>query len=151
MTPLGSCAFLYAMTKHIFIPPSEYSISYTRSSGPGGQNINKVASRAQLRWSLTTSTILGDEQKIRVANNLRHKLSINQEIIISVEDTRSQSQNKLLAVERLQTLITQALIIPKRRRITKPTRSSQEKRLETKKKHSTIKKGRQFDHNTHNT
>lgn len=118
---------------HMIIPESEYIIEFSRASGPGGQNVNKVSSKAQLRWRVGDSLVLSPEQKIRVREILRNRLTNDGEILVVAEEERSQAQNRERVIERFQELITQALIVPKKRRPTKPTRSSQEKRLKTKK------------------
>lgn len=125
------------------IPASEYTIEFARSGGPGGQNVNKVSSKAQLRWNVGTSTVLSDEQKARVRVVLKNRLTNEDEILVMAEDERSQAQNREQVIERLQELITQALHVPKKRRPTKPTRSSKEKRLQSKKIISARKKLRQ--------
>lgn len=115
------------------IPHSEYTIEFARAGGPGGQNVNKVASKAQLRWSVGASRILSDEQKARVREKLKNRLTNNDEILVTAEDERSQAQNRAQVIVRFQDLITRALLVPKKRRPTKPTRSSKEKRLQVKK------------------
>lgn len=124
------------------IPESEFTIEFSRASGPGGQNVNKVSSRAQLRWRVGDSLVLSDEQKIRVRELLKNRLTNDDEILVVAEDERSQLQNRERVIERFQELINQALIIPKKRRATKPTKSSQEKRLQNKKIISARKKSR---------
>lgn len=114
------------------IPDSEYTIEFSRASGPGGQNVNKVSTRAQLRWRVGDSTVLSKEQKGRIRLFLQNRLTNNDEILVISEEERSQAQNKERVRVRFQELINQALFVPKKRRPTKPTRSSQEKRLEKK-------------------
>lgn len=125
------------------IPASEYTIEFARSGGPGGQNVNKVSSKAQLRWRVGASTVLSDEQKARVREKLKNRLTNNDEILVVAEDERSQAQNREQVIVRFQELIARALHIPKKRRPTKPTRSSKEKRLHAKKIISERKKLRQ--------
>ena len=117
----------------MIIPESEYIIEFSHASGPGGQNVNKVASKAQLRWRVGDSLVLSLEQKNRVREILKNRLTNDDEILVVAEEERSQVQNRERVVERFQELINQALIVPKKRRPTKPTRSSREKRLKTKK------------------
>ena len=131
------------------IPVSEYTIEFARSGGPGGQNVNKVSSKAQLRWNVGASAVLLDEQKARVRVALKNRLTNEDEILVMAEDERSQAQNREQVIARFQELITQALFVPKKRRATKPTRSSKEKRLQSKKIVSERKKLRlnnNFDH-----
>lgn len=127
----------------LIIPPAEYTIEFARSGGPGGQNVNKVSSKAQLRWNVGASTVLSDEQKTRVREALKNRLTNEDEILVMAEDERSQAQNREQVIARFQELITQALHVPKKRRPTKPTRNSKEKRLQSKKIISARKKLRQ--------
>ncbi len=115
------------------IPSAEYTIEFARSGGPGGQNVNKVSSKAQLRWKVGASPSLTEDQKNRVREVLKNRLTNDDEILVVAEDERSQPQNRDLVIIRFQELITEALKIPKKRRATKPTRSSKEKRLHSKK------------------
>jgi len=124
------------------IPASEYTIEFARSGGPGGQNVNKVSSKAQLRWGVGVSRVLSDEQKARVRAALKNRLTNDDEILVVAEDERSQAQNREQVIARFQELIAQALHVPKKRRATKPTRSSKEKRLQSKKIMSERKKMR---------
>lgn len=125
------------------IPNSEYYIEFARSGGPGGQNVNKVSSKAQLRFNVGASLILTEDQKNRVREVLKNRLTNEDEIVVTAEDERSQLQNRELVVTRFQELIAQALRVPKKRRLTQPTRSSREKRLQSKKKISERKQLRQ--------
>lgn len=115
------------------IPASEYTIEFARSGGPGGQNVNKVSSKAQLRWPVGASLVLSDEQKNRVREILKNRLTNEDEILVVAEDERSQPQNRDLVVARFQAMIAEALHVPKKRRPTKPTYGSKLKRLESKK------------------
>lgn len=115
------------------IPPSEFTLEFARSGGPGGQNVNKVSSKAQLRFNVGASLVLSEDQKNRVREILKNRLTNEDEILVVAEDERSQIQNRELVVARFQELITQALHVPKKRRATRPTYGSREKRLETKK------------------
>ncbi len=124
------------------IPASEYTIEFARSGGPGGQNVNKVSSKAQLRWGVGASQSLSDEQKARVRVALKNRLTNDDEILVTAEDERSQAQNREQVIVRFQELIAQALHVQKKRRATKPTRSSKEKRLQSKKIMSERKKMR---------
>lgn len=144
-----TCRFIFytIVSMHLFhIPESELVIDFARSSGPGGQNVNKTASKAQVRWRIDDSAALSAVEKERIRRVLRTRLTGNDEILVSAESERSQLQNKRAAVERLETLVSRALIIPKKRRPTRPTYSSRLKRQETKKRTSQIKKLRRFIH-----
>ena len=132
------------------IPDSEIIFSFARSSGAGGQNVNKTSTKAILHWSVGNSSVYTLDEKNRIRKKLSNRLNNDDEIVIMAEEERSQFQNRLNAVERLQNEVNDALVIPKRRRATKPTYSSKLKRLEGKKKHSTVKKSRQVKLNNHN-
>ncbi len=103
--------------------------SYSRSSGPGGQNVNKVSSKTTLRFNLSQLQGITEEEKLRLADKLQAKLTVDGEIVIQVQDERSQLLNRGLALERALKLITVALHRDKPRRKTRPTRNSQERRL----------------------
>lgn len=127
----------------LIIPESEFTIEFSRSSGPGGQNVNKVSSKAQLRWRVADSMIFSHEQKNCIREKLKNRLTNDDEILVVSEEERSQLQNREKVVERFQELIQQALFVPKKRRLTRPTRGSREKRLESKRLISERKKSRQ--------
>ena len=124
------------------IPKSEIKITFARSSGAGGQNVNKTSTKAILHWNVEASAVFGAFEKERIRKKLKGRLNDRDEIVIMAEEERSQPQNRAQALARLQTLVSEALIIAKRRRPTKPTYSSKLKRLETKKQRSQIKASR---------
>jgi ribosome-associated protein len=128
------------------IPFSEFTITFVRSGGPGGQNVNKVNTKAQLRFKVGESRVLSIEQKARVRIKLANRLNKNDEIIVYADSERSQAQNKNKAVELLNTLVANAIKLPKKRRATKPTKSSKEKRLLSKTRRSKIKQNRGNNH-----
>lgn len=124
---------------HVQIPFFEMEFSYARSRGPGGQNVNRTNSAAILRWNLWASQSLSDELKERLAQKLHGKLTTEGDLIIRSEVHRDQDQNRSDCIKKLHETLKKALFVPKRRVATKPTRSSQRKRLESKKKDSEIK------------
>lgn len=124
------------------IPLSEMHIDFVRSSGPGGQNVNKVNTKAQLRWSVGASRVFSWEQKLRLRSKLKNRLNKHDEIVLWYDDERSQSQNKQKVIHLLNALVKSALKVPRRRVATKPTRASKEKRLEHKTHRSKIKRER---------
>jgi ribosome-associated protein len=126
----------------IIIDTSEIEFSVTRSQGPGGQHVNRTNSCVQLRFSILESACLTDEQKQKLLVRLKHRLAQDEFILIRVESERDQKSNKDKSVRMLNDLINQNLIEPKKRKPTKPTKSSQRKRLDSKKSRSDIKKNR---------
>ncbi len=131
-----------SLTTNTHIPENEIQITFARSSGAGGQNVNKTSTKAILHWSVGNSNVFTFEEKERIRMKLVNRLNNLDEIVIMSEEERSQFQNREQGIERLRTLVSQALIIPKKRRATKPTYSSKLERLETKKQHSKTKSER---------
>lgn len=126
----------------IVIPDHELEITASRSGGPGGQHVNKTSTRITVRWNVRQTTVLSDTQKERVLQKLASRLTIDGDLIISNSTSRSQQQNKELALERLADTIRKALYIPKRRMKTRIPKSAKEARLKAKTYRSTIKKMR---------
>ena len=125
----------------VVIPWTEIEWTATRSSGAGGQHVNKTNSAVQLRFSILNST-LSDLQKSKLLVRLKSRLIQEDEILIRIEDQRDQKSNKDRAYELLNKMINLALIDPKKRIATKPKKSAVRKRLNDKKRNSEIKKGR---------
>lgn len=118
----------------VTIPARELRWSASRSGGPGGQNVNKVSSKVDLRFDLETSEALTDTQKSRLRAAARNRLDEDGAIQIVVQDTRDQQKNLELARERLAELIRKSMVVPKARKATKPSRGSQRRRLNDKKR-----------------
>jgi len=114
------------------IPDSDLEVAFIRSAGPGGQNVNKVASAVQLRFSVARNTTLRDDVKARLRALAGQRLTDADEILIQARESRSQEQNRRDAEERLLDLVRRALVVPKKRHATKPTRASKERRLDGK-------------------
>lgn len=131
-----------AVNSRIRIPHAEFQWSYARSSGPGGQNVNKVASKAVLRWPLTTSPSLPPDVRERFLSSFGSRLTTEGELIISSQRYRDQGRNIADVLEKLHAMLSQCARAPKRRRPTKPTRSSVAKRIETKQARSRTKQMR---------
>ncbi|HQZ12295.1 MAG TPA: alternative ribosome rescue aminoacyl-tRNA hydrolase ArfB [Devosia sp.] len=129
-----------AITGSISIDSDELEISYVRSPGPGGQNVNKVASAAQLRFDLFASPSLPEPLKTRAAVLAGSKLTNDGAIVISASRFRAQPMNRDDAIARLVALLAEAAVPPKPRRATRPTLASKRRRLDSKSKRSTTKK-----------
>ncbi len=130
------------ITPDVAIPDEEFEWKFIRSSGPGGQNVNKVASAVQLRFLLPNNTSLPVAVRNRLRRLAGQKLIDDGSILISARSERSQEQNRRDALERLAELIRAAMIEPKIRKKTRPTRASKERRIDSKKRRGTTKQGR---------
>jgi ribosome-associated protein len=121
---------------------SELTFKAVRSSGAGGQNVNKVSSKVVLTFDLLNSQSLSDEEKTRIQNKISTRLTSENILILNCDEDRSQLKNKELVVKRFLDLLKKALIIPKERKPTKIPKSVIEKRLNDKKNTSEIKSSR---------
>jgi ribosome-associated protein len=130
------------ITHDVAIRDEEFEWKFIRSSGPGGQNVNKVASAVQLRFLLPNNTSLPVAARNRLRRLAGQKLIDDGSILISARSERSQEQNRRDALERLAELIRAAMIEPKIRKKTRPTRASKERRIDSKKRRGTTKQGR---------
>lgn len=133
---------LLAVNDSLSIPRSELDVRVSRASGAGGQHVNKTSSRVEIFWNIPASRALTDEQRARLLDKLSSRLTTEGSIRVVASDMRSQSRNRDLAEERLADLVRRSLIVPRKRKPTKPTRAAKEARLETKKRHSNKKRGR---------
>ena len=124
---------------YIQIPDEELHFSFARSSGPGGQNVNKVASKAVLRWSLAKNGSVPEQIKVRLRSLQRNRITSEDDIVIQSQRYRDQERNRQDCLDKLRELILQASSIPKSRHATKPTRGSRERRLQAK-KHRAVRK-----------
>ena len=121
---------------------SELKLTSSRSSGPGGQSVNKVNTKITLRWDVLNSGAINEDQRALILSKLNKIINIEGEVIISADDSRSQIQNKEEAINKLNIALTKAFHVVKSRKPTKPTKASIRKRLDNKKKHSIKKKVR---------
>ena len=133
---------LLAVNESLAIPRTELDVRVSRSSGAGGQHVNKTSSRVEIFWNILRSRALTEEQRARLREKLSSRLTTEGSIRVVASDMRSQSRNRDLAEERLADLVRRALVIPRKRKPTKPTRAAKEARLESKKRHSRKKSDR---------
>jgi len=119
---------------------NEFVFSASRSGGPGGQNVNKVSTKVELRFNISVSTAFSEQEKEILFRKLKNKINKEGELLIVSQSERSQLLNKQVATEKFYILISKALTIPKSRRATRPTFTSRLKRLEEKKNRGSVKK-----------
>ncbi|MCB9001106.1 MAG: aminoacyl-tRNA hydrolase [Bacteroidales bacterium] len=121
---------------------SEFKFSTSRSGGPGGQNVNKVSTKVELRFNVAQSVLLLPEEKVVILKKLENKINKDGELVLVSQSERSQLANKEKVVEKFYSLIVKALTPRKKRKPTKQTKASKEKRLQTKKINSEKKSRR---------
>lgn len=131
---------MITVTPHIVLDESELEFSFVRSSGPGGQNVNKVATAVQLRFDVARSPSLPADVRARLTARAGRKLTRDGVLLLTARRFRTQERNRADAVERLVELIRAAAAPPKRRRKTKPTRASKQRRVEAKRRQSSTKR-----------
>lgn len=122
----------------------ELSYKTSRSSGSGGQKVNKVETSVTVMWKVEESVVFTDVEKERIFLKLKNRINAEGILQMTVSESRTQLQNKKIAAEKIQEMVNQALIIPKKRIATKPSKAKIEKRLESKKKISEKKENRKF-------
>jgi ribosome-associated protein len=121
---------------------TEITFKTARSGGKGGQNVNKVETMVEGYWHVDGSSLFSYEEKERLKLKLANKINTDGKLLVKSQEARTQLANKELVIKKMNGLVSRALIIPKKRKATKPTRQSKEKRLEVKKKIASIKDGR---------
>ena len=130
------------VTPTVRIPVSELELRAITGSGPGGQHVNRSATRVALRWNVRTTKALTDEQRTRVSAKLASRLDGEGALRIVAGEFRSQQQNRRAALERLVAIVERALIVHKARKATKPTRGAIERRLTEKRQRADTKRDR---------
>jgi ribosome-associated protein len=137
---------MLVVAPHIRIPLDEFEFTYVRSSGPGGQNVNKVNSKAVLRWNLAGSRSLPEDVRRRFAESFASRLTTDGELVLSSDRFRDQKKNVDDCLEKVRGLLAAVARPPKKRKKSKPTRASKERRLESKRRDSAKKQNRRrFD------
>jgi ribosome-associated protein len=131
------------ITDHISIDESEIEESFVRSSGPGGQNVNKLSTAVQLRFDVRRSPSLSNDVAIRLIRLAGRRMTKDGVLVLIAQNHRTQERNRAEALERLVALVQEAAVKPIPRRATKPTKASKERRIEGKKRRSGIKNLRQ--------
>ncbi len=132
------------ISSSITIPEAELRLSFARSSGPGGQNVNKVSSKAILHFAAVTSPSLPPDVRQRFVERYQSRLTNAGEVVIHSEEYRDQPRNIQSCYDKLREMIVAVLRPPNKRRPTKPTRGSKVRRLKEKKARSDVKAGRRF-------
>jgi ribosome-associated protein len=135
---------MLVVNSQLRIPIAEFEISFVRSSGPGGQNVNKVNSKAVLRWSVRHSSALPEAVRQRFLQKYAARLTNEGELLITSQRYRDAPRNSQDCLEKLSTMLLSVANPPKRRRATRPTRGSVERRLKAKRNQSAAKQGRRM-------
>jgi ribosome-associated protein len=133
---------MLVISPRIRIADDELHFSYVRSSGPGGQNVNKLNTKAVLRWQVQASTALPEDVRQRFLSRYRHRVTTDGDLVISSQRYRDQRQNQRDCLEKLHDMILAVAVAPKPRRATKPTKASQRRRRQEKQVHSLKKQTR---------
>jgi ribosome-associated protein len=130
------------ITPHLHIPDSEFEWTFVRSGGPGGQNVNKVASKAVLRWHLASSPSVPEEVKARLRTQQRRRITGEGDLVLNSQRYRDQGRNVEDCLEKLRQMVLQATVVPRARKASRPSRGAREARLREKRHRSITKTGR---------
>jgi ribosome-associated protein len=130
------------VNSRLLLPASELRADFARAGGPGGQNVNKVASKVQLRFDVQNSRVLGEERKRRIRERLAGRLTASGELVLQASRYRSQARNMEDARDRLAQLLREALQTARTRVATRPTRGSKLRRQDAKKQPGALKRSR---------
>lgn len=132
------------VTPELVIPGSELALSYARSAGPGGQNVNKVSSKAVLRWQVAATPSLPEDVRQRFVSKYGNRINAAGELVINADEHREQSRNVTACYERLRQMIVAVLKPPRKRVKTRPSRAAVERRVEAKQRRSETKSRRRY-------
>lgn len=135
---------MFEINDRIRIPEEEFRWTFVRSGGPGGQNVNKVASKAVLHWDLAASVSLPEEVKSRLRTLYRNRINVEGELIVNSQRYRDQDRNRADCLDKLREMILQAAVTPRKRKLSRPTRGSRERRLSAKRRRATTKATRRL-------
>jgi ribosome-associated protein len=124
------------------IPEGELVFRATRAGGPGGQHVNKASTRMEVLWDFERTRLLTEAERDRVRQKLARRLDADGMLMVAADERRSQLQNRIAAIERLEALVDAAKRAPKPRKPTRPTAASRQRRLEAKKRRAGVKKER---------
>ncbi len=136
-----------AVNDDLQIPGAELHFTFSRSSGPGGQNVNKVETMAEAWWHVSDSAVFTTEEKELISRKLARRINKDGFLRVKCSETRSQLENKQIAQHKFEELVAASLVEPKKRKATKPSKAAKEKRLDSKKRESVKKKKKKNDWN----
>jgi ribosome-associated protein len=131
-----------AVNDQLIIPAAELQVGFARSGGPGGQNVNKVESKVELRWNPAQSAVLGGADRDWLLERLAGRLTQAGDLLVTSSKTRDQAKNRDDAMAKLAAIVRAALERPKARRRTRPSRAAEERRIQEKKRRADVKKAR---------
>jgi ribosome-associated protein len=132
------------VTARIQIPHEEFRFSFARSSGPGGQNVNKVSSKVTLHWPVGSSPSLPEEVRVRFRARYRHRINKLGELVLQSQRYRDQPRNTEDCLEKLRGMLLEVASPPKARKVTRPSRGAKERRLQAKREGSHRKQARRI-------
>lgn len=133
---------MLVVNERIRIPDEEFDWSYARSGGPGGQNVNKVSSKAVLRWAASTSPSVPDDVRARFLKKFANRITTEGDLVMSSERYRDQERNRQDCLEKLTAMLLEVAEPPKPRKVTRPSRASKARRVEAKRRTAKTKAGR---------